>query len=367
MNFKNSIESLSWIFESAELFNNFPDIILYINGDGIVLKSNQKAKDCFNLLSNITINEIIKDGMKQIRQSIKLKKSILVTARGKDGEFYAELTATRFGKNFCISLRNKTQLIDEITSKNNTEKFNNEKNAMIYKIGDELKSPANSIIGFSQGLADGIAGELSEKQAKYLKIINTNALDLQEFTEKFIEFSYCESSLYEPSIKKFDVVSDFKEIIKDFSQKLDSQKVNIYFEYDNIESRNIYFDQNAFKRAFTNIIEACLSMTESGIITIHLAVPDEETAISFGLNEEKQYLQVIIKDTGVGISKEEMKHMCNPYAQIDKGRKNFLRSLRFGIASILIKRSEGFISINSDVSQGTFYNVIIPVEKVQDE
>ena len=79
------------------------------------------------------------------------------------------------------------------------------------------------------------------------------------------------------------------------------------------------------------------------------------------------YFQIKIKDTGAGIPPEEIPYLCNPYAQLEKGRKNLLRSLRLGIASILIKRSEAFIGISSDVMHGTLYNVIIPVEKVQDE
>ena len=176
MNFKNFVDSVGWTLESSRIIENFPDIILYIDPEGTIIKTNQKAKDCFKILSYTTINEILKDGLKSVRMSIKQKKSILVKARGKDNnEFYAEMTASRTDNNYCISLRNKTQLIEQINEKNNIEKFNNEKNEMIYKIEDEIKSPINSIVGFSQGMFDGIAGELTEKQTKYLKIIKNNA------------------------------------------------------------------------------------------------------------------------------------------------------------------------------------------------
>ena len=367
MNFKNTVEQFSWILESAKIIDNFPDMMLYVDSDGIIINSNQKAKDYFKLLSNVTISEIIKDGMNPVRQSIKRKKSVLVEARNKEEVFYAELTASRFANNYCIALRNSTKLIDDIKEKNNIEKFNKEKNIMIHKIEDEIKSPINSITGFTQGLIDGIAGELSEKQIKYLKIINTNAQDLQEFINKFTDFSYCESSMYKPDLKKFDIISAIKDILKDFSSKINTQKVNICYTYDDFENRNIYFDEKAFKKAITNIIEASLNMTETGVISIHLTTPDDENAIAFGLDEDKKYIQIIIKDTGSGIPPEEMQYICNPYAQLENGKKNLLRSFRLGIASILIKRSEGHISINSDVIQGTYYNIIIPTEKAQDE
>ena len=55
------------------------------------------------------------------------------------------------------------------------------------------------------------------------------------------------------------------------------------------------------------------------------------------------------------------------YAQLDKGKKNILRSLKLGIASILIKRANGIINIRSELKKGTKYEILLPVEKGADE
>ena len=62
---------------------------------------------------------------------------------------------------------------------------------------------------------------------------------------------------------------------------------------------------------------------------------------------------------------DEIKHICNPYAQIEKNKKHIAKSLCFGTISILIKRADGFFSISPE--NGNLYNIIIPIEKDEDE
>ena len=64
------------------------------------------------------------------------------------------------------------------------------------------------------------------------------------------------------------------------------------------------------------------------------------------------------------IAEDEMKYLCEPYAQLEKGKKNFLRSLELGTATIMIKRADGIIDIYSEVMKGTEYSIILPIEKV---
>ena len=116
------------------------------------------------------------------------------------------------------------------------------------------------------------------------------------------------------------------------------------------------------KKIFENILETSVSMTDSGYIMVTLSQPDEETISQLGFSEGK-YLKLSVKDTGVGIAEEEMKYLCDPYAQLEKGKKNLLRAIRLGTASILTKRTEGYINITSEMMNGAEYNIYIPLKK----
>lgn len=366
MNFKAWIKNLIWFINSAKMVENSNHIVLFTDCDGIVIDGNKKAHDILKF-NNITLNEIINNGMQAVRESLKKKKSVIVQVIVNNKQINMELTASRLGKNYCILLQEYSVYLVENTNKKNMDIFNNEKNGMIVKIGDNIKSPISSIAGFSQGMLDGISGDLTPKQIKYLKIINSNALDVQYFVDKFLEFSYCESLLYKSEYKKFDIVLVLKDIIKVYKQKIGQKNISIDLDYTGLEDRNINIDINAFERAISNILDNCIFSMESGKISISLAFPREESSIFFGLDETKSYIEIVVKDNGSGIPSSELPNVCNPYAQLKRGRKDILRSLSLGIASILIKRCQGFINISSELTLGSVYNMIMPINKVKNE
>lgn len=98
-------------------------------------------------------------------------------------------------------------------------------------------------------------------------------------------------------------------------------------------------------------------MTETGFIYVKLSHPNEDTS----------FIQISLRDTGIGVAEDEMKYLCEPYAQLGKGKKNLLRALNLGTSSILIKRANGIIDIQSEVKNGTKFEIIFPIEKDQNE
>lgn len=370
MKLKKFFKNLKWYFGAANVINNFPDGIVFVNSDGYITQMNRKAGEMFIIsdgVNPVRFNKIIPDGMNAVKTSIRLKKPVLTQADVYDHKFYVELMASKKNNEFCISLRNKTQLTNDRDTELKIDKFNNEKNAMLVKLQSEIKSPIESITGFTKGLIDGLGGELTEKQAKYIKIINNNANDLDEFVNELLEFTYAESLLYKPEIKKFDVVAEAKEIIKDLECKFTAKNVEFNFDYSLVEQRSMYSDINAYKSIIKDILHSSLEMTENGTISMTLSPVDAESSLSFGLQEGKQYLQINIMDSGVGVEPNEIRTLCDPYFQADKGKKNLLRALRLGTASILVKRCDGFVDISSELMRGTIYNVVIPIEKDTDE
>lgn len=375
MNIKKTLKNLWWFLTANKTVNEFPDSIIILDEEGYVQRVNRKAGECFGISLNtneeyeedlIKIDSFIQDGMANVRKSIKSAHPVMVSAQIPGRTFYAELNAVKTNSGYCVSVRDLTKLTEEIINEEKIVRFNGEKNAMLYKIENDIKSPLTSISGFSQGLLDGLGGKLTEKQAKYIKIIRSNCDELYGFLDKFLEFSYVESSLYEPDYQNFDIVELFKTIAKEYDNEIKDKKLSFDIEYDSVEKRMIYSDFKAAGKIFRNILEVCLSSTESGYILVKLANPDEMTLIDariIGEDLQKSYLQITIKDTGTGFADDEMKYLCDPYAQLEKSKKNFLRALKLGSASILTKRTNGYINIFSGVMNGTKYDIIIPVEK----
>lgn len=370
MNFKKTVKDLWWALSAYKTIDNFPDSVIIINSEGNITRFNKKAYELFGLSDVetspiVSFSTIVKDGMEHVKDSIMNAKPVLATATVPGREFYVELNATRHHSGYCVNLRDMTKLTNEIFNEDKIIKFNNEKNAMLAKLESDIKSPITSINGFSQGLLDGLGGDLTEKQAKYVKIIRSNSEDMYKFMDKLLEFSYAESSIYDSEFHVFDIVEAFKDVIKEFEVEIERKELNFEFNYDNIEKRNVFTDSNAIKRAFRDLLDVAISMTEQGGISVNLSHPDELTSEVYHLDytKSKSYLQITVKDSGVGFVDEDMRYLCEPYAQLEKGKKNFLRALMLGSASILTKRANGFVNITSEKSKGAKYKIIIPIEK----
>ena len=366
MKLSRLVKKLWWFLSASDTIKNLPDSIIYADASGYIIKANKSAIKCFGLENSkipVRIKDIISEGMNAVNESIRKKQPVSAIGRNKDIEFYVELNAIRKWNGYYLVIRDVSKLTNELTTERKIARFNGEKNAMLSMIQEDIKSPITSISGFSKGLLDGIGGELTEKQQKYIKIINTNATDLYTYTDKLIEFSCAESSLYASECLNFDIISFTKEILKDYTSLFEEKKLLFNFDYTNIQNRTVNIDKRAYEGILRNILETSYNMTEEGYITLNLKYPNEEDFINFGLSESKQYIQINVKDTSSGIDKKEMKYLCDPYSQIGKGKINFVRSLRLGTASILTKRCGGFIDINSEILQGVMYNVVLPIMK----
>lgn len=370
MNLEKLAKELWWSLTAFRAINELPDSVIFVSYDGIIERVNSKAKESFGIvideLNPPKLNDYIKDGMDMINLSIKSQKPVAAVATIPAREFHIELNAAKQGHGYCLTVRDLTKLTDEIVTEEKIARFNGEKNAMLVKLEGDIKSPISSITGFSQGLIDGIGGDLTEKQAKYIKIINSNSNDLYHFMDKLLEFTEAESSMYKSEYQNFDIVQTAKEIASDFEKEIQNKKITFEIEADGLEKRTVYSDLKAVNKIIRNILETSVSMTETGFILVNISRPDEITASTFGLNAEnisKSHVQITVKDTGAGFAEEEMKYLCDPYAQLEKGKKNFVRSLNLGSASILTKRANGFINIQSEANKGTRYDIIIPTEK----
>lgn len=371
MNLEKMFKNVLWTFTSSKTIENLPDSVVFIDSAGFVTRANKKACDSFRLTDDdfnpVKLDSFIVDGFEAVKASLKNQKPVLATANVGEKTFYVELNASRQWSGLCIVIRDVTRLINQTETEEKIARFNGEKNAMLVKLEGDIKAPITSIIGFSQGLIDGLGGELTPKQMKYIKIINSNSNDLYNFMDKLLEFSYAESSLYEPDYKNFDIVEILKDTVKSYIPRIEGKNLEITFDYDAIGKRTVYSDYKAFVHALKNIIEVSLDMTTNGGISFKLNYPDQQDAMSFGLAQSKNYMHLIIADTGSGIEKDEMKYLCDPYTQLDSGKKNLSRALKLGSACILLRRTGGYIDINSEVMKGTTFDIIIPVEKEENE
>ena len=357
-----------------EVIKNLPDAVFVIDSDGRIIWANYKAAVIFesnaNDLNGLNFDEIVANGMQLADKSYSKRNSVVTGAFTIEGkEFFIEMNARKYGEQYFITIRDITAMTNVLAIAEKNGRLNKEKNIMFVKLSNEFKSPIQSIIGFSQALLDGLGGEITEKQNKYVKIINKNASELLYFMEKFLEFSNAESSLFHFQGQKFDLVNTIQTIVKNNEENLNAKSITVEYDFEEFSKKAVYNDEDAVKIVLQNILETSIKLTDIGTITIKVSHPDMDVVEKSGArifkdSNSMSYVEITISDTGIGLAESEMDGIFEPYTQLDKAhKKTILRSITLGTAYTVLKRTGGALWVNSEVMKGSAFHIILPVEK----
>lgn len=374
MVFKNFLSKA----KDIDILSSLPDGIILLDSSGKIEWINDVAPILLKMSKNdvfkLGINDIVESGLELAKQAAESAKSAvgrLKTSASKDT--YLEITSKAVDDCFVFAFRDVTQNYKTVTNMivehESSKKVNKDKNVFLNKLSNELKSPIHSIIGFSQAMVDGLGGEMSEKQAKYIKIINKNSNEVLYLIDKILELSKTESDLLEKDFQIFDVVHMTQNILKNFESSIKDKNMSLNFNTEELVKKTIYSSEGLLKVVLNNLMETSLNSTDIGAINVKLSHPDLDFVSQSGIEPpeecaENSYLMLSISDTGAGIVESDLNVLFEPYAQLDRpNKKNIVRSIALASVKNLVKMLNGSVWVESEPMQGSIYNVIIPIEK----
>lgn len=356
------IKKILFKTNSIDVEKALPDALVLCGKDGKIQWVNDVAAELFEtskmhlLTSNIA--DFIENPMNLIINSITMHRPVITKFLNK--EIYFDMTVKEIEEGYVLDFRdavNSFQLPDET---NNVEEVNREKNNFLLKLTNDLKSPIQSIVGFSQAMADGLGGSMSEQQEKYIKIINKNSVDLMYFIGKLLELSQTESALKSPEYKHFDVSASINSVVRFNEQLFKGKDVKISINQDENFKKTISSDENILKSIMQDVLEIMLKSLEMGEIAIRLSNPDEEFIASKNL-AVGNYTMISLASNSLLLSENDLECMFDPYKIVDStNRKNVLRAIVLASVKNMVQSLNGIIWVESQILKSTSFNIIIP-------
>lgn len=366
-----------------EIFDYYPDAIIVINFQKNIIFWNKRAQEIFGFSKKEVIGKniefIFTDKIEKIYQCLSKNKSLTMNLKIKTGqEIFTEIT--------CSDSENKEEVIIAARDVTKTQKFISEldlelkriskisqnKSSFIVNLSHELRTPVHSIIGFSQALLDGISGTLSEKQVKYVSIINRNANNLLLLLNNILDISKIEAGKMEFNFKYFDVVKLINSVSEVISHFANNKKLEFTMDLSDIVKKNIYSDENMLRQVLLNVLNNAVKFTEIGSVSLKVIHPDLEFLKYQGINipldyTDKSYLMFSVTDTGIGITEEDSKNIFDEYRQFYRSaaKKYGGTGLGLAISKKVLSHLGGIIWVESEYSQGSTFSFIIPVERVK--
>lgn len=214
----------------------------------------------------------------------------------------------------------------------------------VSNVSHEIQSPLTSIMGFSALLKNE---NLSiEERNSYLNIIDTETKRLSKLSDNLLKLSALDSGTKELQIKEYNLDRQIKDII--LSLEPQWSKKNIEFEID-CPHTSINADQELMSEVWINLLNNGIKFTPNN------------SKLYVKIKKNESDIEVTIKDSGIGISKEEQKRIFERFYMVDKSRKRDLGGNGLGLAIIkkIIDLHNGSIKVESEIDKGAAFIVTL--------
>ncbi|MBU5336396.1 sensor histidine kinase [Intestinibacter bartlettii] len=261
------------------------------------------------------------------------------------GEYDIRVVESKKNDEIGVLEHNFNLMIDVI--ENNIEELktlNESKQRFIDSLNHEIKTPITSIIGYSELLLKGNVSE--EIKIKAYKYINSEAKRLETLNSTLLKLTLIREE--KKTLKKVNLIEMINGVENILKYKLLKKDINLNIK---IEDVNILADKELLEVLLTNLIDNSIkASSENSIIEI-----------DGYYNNEKYILK--IKDYGIGIPKEDLDKILEPFYMVDKARtrKNNGIGLGLSICSEICKIHNISLDIESELNMGTI--VILGFDK----
>jgi len=232
------------------------------------------------------------------------------------------------------------------------------KTDFLTNMSHELRTPLNVICSTIQLLKslDGSKNLGDEKIKYYINIMNQNSLRLLRLINNIIDTTKIEADYISLNLKNGDIVYVVEEISQSVAEYIKSHGISLIFDTD-VEEKIIAFDEEKIERIMLNLLSNAVKFTErNGSILVNIF-------------DKGDFIEISVKDTGIGIPKGKLEFIFERFAQIDKSTSRHNEGSGIGLALVksLVEMHGGKINAYSEEGKGSEFIITLPVRVVDRE
>ena len=222
------------------------------------------------------------------------------------------------------------------------------KTAFFSNVSHEFRTPLTLMLG---PLAD-VLGELdesySEAQRQGLEIAYRNGLRLQKLVNTLLDFSRIEAGRVQASYKPTDLARLTSELASNFRSACERAGIDLIVDCPELGDL-IYVDPDMWEKIVLNLVSNAFKFTLSGSIEVRLRKSGEQ-------------VELTVRDTGVGIPREELQKVFERFHRIEVSRGRTQEGSGIGLALVreLVKLHGGTVSVESTPGEGSVFTVSLP-------
>jgi signal transduction histidine kinase len=220
-------------------------------------------------------------------------------------------------------------------------------------------------MGYSEMLAEGIAGQLNQEQADFIATIRTKSDQLLGLIVSLLDMSKLESGTFFVRPEPVSIVSLLADVVSTLTPTANKKGVRLSVEGDDGALPPVRGDADRLRQVFLNLTENAVKFTPSGGCVTLSAVEgidprDHEGVVLVA--PVHRAVEVRVADTGVGIPRGERDRVFAPFYQVDQSSTREQGGTGLGLAIVkrLVDAHNGMIRIEDNEPRGTVFVVTLP-------
>jgi signal transduction histidine kinase len=245
------------------------------------------------------------------------------------------------------------------------------KSNFLATVSHELRTPLTSIIGYSEMILEGIAGEINDEQREFLSTIHEKGEQLLELIKSLLDLSKLESGTMSLRRAETDCGKLAEQVVSTLTPA--ARKRGVVLEAQIGQDLPILFaDAGRLRQVLNNLTENALKFTpEGGTVSIGVQRVLLESAEVGGFGSalmataERPAIEFSVRDSGIGIPPEQRDRVFDAFYQVDNSSTREVGGTGLGLSIVkrLVDAHDGTIRVEGNEPQGTAFIVTLPIFK----
>ncbi len=251
------------------------------------------------------------------------------------------------------------QMIEQATRATHAaDSANRAKSDFLATISHEIRTPLNGIIGFVELLDET---KLNEEQDDFLIRIKSSSEALMSLINDVLDFSKVESGHLNLELRDFSILPMINSLNSMFLSQATEKGLSLKISVDESVPRKIRGDETRLRQILLNLLSNAIKFTKSGDVSLHVSTHSIDSECNF------VELEFEVRDTGIGMSPEEISRLFMPFSQGDSSttRKYGGTGLGLAICKSLSEAMGGKVWATSVLREGSSFFSRVRVDIVE--
>jgi two-component system sensor histidine kinase BarA len=300
-------------------------------------------------------------GRKLLEHFLKIMDALLFT------QHKAVLTAKLHSEAMAETSRELADKHDQLTDAlDRLQELARLKSSFLATVSHELRTPLTSVIGYSEMLLAGLAGDLTLEQHEYLKTILDKGESLLRLISSILDLSRIEARGVQVQRKPVDLAQLVQKSVEAMLPQSFRKQLRVQTNVA-VGLRKVLLDPDKIHQCVVNLLSNAVKFTPAGGQISVRAGPAESPPASAGPFGPAGFVQITVEDSGIGIPPEMQERVFESFYQADQSGSREYGGAGLGLSIVkgYVEAHGGRVAVISTPGKGSSFTITLPMEPSQ--